>query len=79
MSTPTDQIRDISFARQMCASGMARELRVSAQLRVAEVAKELGVHKSTVWRWEKRMRIPADPAITSAYGRLLRNLNDGVA
>jgi len=49
-----------------------KELRISAGLRMGEVARELGVHRNTVQRWEDGAGIRGVPATAAkAFESLL--------
>jgi transcriptional regulator with XRE-family HTH domain len=51
-------IKDVAWMRRLFASGGARALREAAGLSVREVAAELGVDPTTLWRWERGLRRP---------------------
>jgi DNA-binding transcriptional regulator YiaG len=61
-------------ARQFAASGAGRMIRQTARLSLAQVAAELGVNASTVFRWEVGDQVPnGDRAI--AYHELMKRLS----
>ena len=45
-------------ARRLADSGAAREIRRQAKVPLADVAADLGVAPTTVWRWENGLRHP---------------------
>jgi DNA-binding transcriptional regulator YiaG len=69
MSNPIELVKVRGLAR----SGAARLIREGAGLSLGEVARAVGVAKTTVFRWERGDRRPrGDKAI--AYGQLLTDL-----
>lgn len=49
-----------------------RDLLADGDLSAEEVSKELGVARTTVWRWAKGLSVPRVPtaeALVRAYGR----------
>jgi DNA-binding XRE family transcriptional regulator len=70
MSSISETVRDRALVR----SGRGRGIREGAGLTRSEVAKELGVDESTVWRWEGGHRLPRG-VIATRYARLLRSLD----
>ena len=60
-------------ARQFAASGAGRMIRQAARLSLAQVAAELGVNASTVFRWESGQLPTGERAI--AYHELMRRLS----
>jgi transcriptional regulator with XRE-family HTH domain len=65
----------ITAARSAASSGAARGLRVGAGLSLREVADDLGVSVSTVFRWENGERRPSGE-LAERYGELLAALAD---
>ena len=63
----------LTAARDLCASGRARRIRLAAGLSQAEIAAAVGVSSFAVSRWERGERRPYGPS-GAAYGRLLRDL-----
>ncbi len=61
--------------RELLRSGRARqEIRQNAEVSEnAILAEELGVHETTVYRWENGKREPRG-AMATGYGRLLEKL-----
>lgn len=60
-------------ARAIPPARLARAIRISAGASQAEVARELGVHRTTVARWESGSRHPR-AGTAAAYLALLREL-----
>lgn len=74
--TKTD-LDAIAAVRRLLDSGLAAKLRGDARLGVAELAAAVGVSPVTVWRWERRLRVPRPAAalrLARVYDILL---NDG--
>jgi len=65
-------ILELVWMRDLVKRGLVRDIRMRARLTQAEIAKELGVHFSTVAYWERGQRPVGDAAIR--YARLLRDL-----
>jgi DNA-binding XRE family transcriptional regulator len=59
--------------RDLVRSGEARELRISNGLSLAEVAKDIGVDRTTVYHWEQGVCLPRGPHALR-YARLLEAL-----
>jgi transcriptional regulator with XRE-family HTH domain len=57
----------------MARSGAARRIRERSLLSLTEVASELGVHPSSLSRWETSKSLPR-AAVASRWGALLRSL-----
>jgi DNA-binding transcriptional regulator YiaG len=68
----TDLVK-LSSVRAKAEAGTARSIRVAAGLSLREVADELGVGASTVFRWEKGERRPRGNAALR-YADLLEAL-----
>lgn len=66
-------IEELVWMRRAAATGTARAIRETAGLSLAEVAREVGVTKAAVSRWETGKRVPRGEAAV-AYARLLRAL-----
>ncbi len=66
------QIIELSHMRNLVAGGLVGHLRRSAGLTQAEVAKDVGVHPSTVAYWE-RGHVPSGDAAVR-YARLVFEL-----
>lgn len=60
----------LAQVRRLTRSGVARRRRIAARLSLAEIAAEIGVAPSTVFRWEKNKRTPRGDAAV-AYLRVL--------
>ena len=70
MRTDASQLATV---RALAASGTARSIRLEARLSLSEVADQIGVSTSTVFRWEQGQRKPkGQPALR--YGALLAEL-----
>ena len=64
---------DLAKVRRMIESGLAREVRVRARLNESEAARAVGVHPSTLHRWERGQQVPRGrPALR--YAELLQEL-----
>ena len=59
--------------REMVRSGQARELRIGSGLSLAEVARDIGVHPTTVFHWEQGIAMPRGPHALK-YAHLLDGL-----
>ena len=62
------------WIKQAAGNGEARTIREQSQLSREDVAQVLGVHQSTVYRWENGMRTPRG-SVAIRYGRLLKKLD----
>ena len=66
----------LARARRLTSNGAARSIRQASQLSLPEVAAEVGVAVSTIWRWENGQRQPrGEPA--ERYSDLLDRLMRG--
>ncbi|MCM3554524.1 helix-turn-helix domain-containing protein [Janibacter melonis] len=70
-----DEVRDI---RTLPEPAVARLIRVSAGVSQERLARELGVHRMTVQRWESGTRRPRGRT-RAQYARLLTELHEAVA
>jgi transcriptional regulator with XRE-family HTH domain len=70
MTAALDELR---WVRELATSGEARARREAAHLRVAEVAREIGVWPSTLSRWERGLRLPR-PEPAARWAAFLRGL-----
>ena len=70
MSTDVSRLAAV---RARAASGAARSIRRGAGLSLSEVADQIEVSTSTVFRWERRQRKPRGEAALR-YGSLLDEL-----
>ena len=68
-------VAQLAEVRALAASGAARSIRLGARLSLSEVADQLGVSTSTVFRWERGQRNPRGEAALR-YGALLAELMD---
>jgi len=76
MQSTTRQVLAVAAVRQLLAQdGLARSIRQSNGLSLADVAGALPGHASptTVWRWERGERVPRGE-LAVAYGRILAEL-----
>ncbi len=65
--------KDLIRVRRMAETGLARRIREDAGVSLAELALDVGVHKTNVHRWETGSRRPrGEPAIR--YLRVLEEL-----
>lgn len=70
----TSSIDTITHTRKLIFAGAARDLRRAAGLTQADVGAELGVHSSTVGRWETGSRSPRGDAVFR-YAEFLAELS----
>jgi DNA-binding transcriptional regulator YiaG len=63
----------LARVRRLATNGAARSIRQAARLSLPEVAAEIGVAVSTVWRWENGQRQPRGEA-AERYSDLLDRL-----
>jgi transcriptional regulator with XRE-family HTH domain len=68
------QVIDLSLIRELARSGAARQIRENALLSLADLAKALGVHPSSVSRWETGRSLPR-AGVAGRWGAILRELN----
>lgn len=59
--------------RRLLADGTARRIREQAGLSRAEIARDLGVDESAIYRWEAGRRVPR-AAVAARYADLLAEL-----
>ncbi len=64
--------------RNLVADGRVREIRERAGLSLAEIARDVGVHPTTVFYWETRGSIPRGGAAVR-YARLLRDIESVIS
>lgn len=69
-----DEVRD---SLSLPGPSARRDIRQSAGVPQARLARELGVHPLTVCRWESGIREPRG-ALRAEYARLLRGLDAAV-
>lgn len=53
---------DLVRLRRLVSTGAARVIREAAGLSLAEAAAAIGVHKTSLWRWETQSRSPRGDA-----------------
>jgi DNA-binding transcriptional regulator YiaG len=63
----------LSRARRLASNGAARSLRQAARISLPEIATEVGVAVSTIWRWENGQRQPRGEA-AERYSDILDRL-----
>lgn len=63
----------LTAVRALAASGAARNIRLGAGLSLSELADQIEVSTSTVFRWERGQRKPRGEAALR-YGSLLAEL-----
>ncbi len=68
-----DDLTKLANARAATRAGAARSLRLAAGLSLREVADEVGVAVSTLWRWEAHERRPRGKAAVR-YAEVLEEL-----
>jgi DNA-binding transcriptional regulator YiaG len=71
-------IAEVRAARTLPPPAMAREIRRAASVSRARLAEELGIHPTTVARWESGIRAPRGE-LRTRYGRLLAELRAEVS
>ena len=71
-----EQLLVITNLRDVCRSGAARALRLSAGLSLQDVSKATGTAVSTLWRWETGDRKPLATPAALRYAELLEALAD---
>lgn len=64
---------ELAKIRILCHTGKARRIREEANVSLSEIATEVGVTPTTVWRWETNLRRPAG-AMAHRYAAVLRGL-----
>ena len=69
----TTDVSRLAAVRALAASGAARSIRRGAGLSLSEVADQIEVSTSTVFRWERCQRKPRGEAALR-YGSLLDEL-----
>lgn len=62
----------------MSANGEAKSLRVNGGWSLGELARPVGVARSTIWRWERGASVPHGEAAI-AWARILRQLQRSTA
>ena len=65
---------ELAEVRKWARDGRARAIREQAGLSRAEIARDLGVHETTIQKWEAGERSPRERRLALTYGRLLREL-----
>ena len=65
--------QDLIRVRRMAATGAARAIRETSELSLSEFAAAVGVHKTTIFRWETGARRPRGAA-AERYLRALEEL-----
>jgi len=72
-----DLIREVREARRLPSPALARAIRQGAGVSQQRIARELGVHRITVVRWEQGTTAPRGE-VRSRYARLLADLQQAV-
>jgi DNA-binding transcriptional regulator YiaG len=75
----SDRVIAISLARRLVAAGIARQLRVGADLSLAEVGRAIGCEATTVRRWEIGERRLEAGDLAIRYADLLARLGEIVS
>ena len=68
-------IQELRRVPRLPAPSMRQAIREAAGASQEQVARELGVHRVSVWRWEKAKRTPRGP-LRERYARLLEELQE---
>jgi len=71
---PTSALRLLQ-ARALLASGEARRIRQAVGLSLSDIAADIGVTDSAIYRWERGERIPRGRAAAD-YAALLMQLRE---
>jgi DNA-binding transcriptional regulator YiaG len=71
--SPPDLVH-LGQLRALTSSGEARALRLATGLSLGEVARQVGVRPSVIFKWETGERRPRDSEDALRYYRLLRML-----
>ncbi|WP_448617247.1 helix-turn-helix domain-containing protein [Geodermatophilus sp. URMC 65] len=74
-SPPPTTVERLVGARALPASGEARRIRLAAGISLQQIAAEIGVSVSAIYRWERGDRMPRSHA-AAEYGALLLRLRD---
>lgn len=69
-----DEVRELAWVRRVLLSGEAQAIREGSHLTTGDVARAIEVTPMTVWRYEKRLRVPRGQTALR-YGRFLRSLS----
>lgn len=73
VSATESRARQIATVREYCRNGTARLIRTTADLRLGDIARELGVSVQSVSAWERGTQRPSGERAV-AYLSLLREL-----
>lgn len=73
----TDLLAEVKLRRRLPGPALARQIRLNAGLSQARLARELGVQRVTVARWESGQRRPRGE-IAARYAQLLIALQNEV-
>lgn len=68
------EIQHLAWVRAAAESGVARRIRVANRLSLGDMARETGVHETTVWKWEVAKRRPRGEAALR-YAAVLQQLD----
>lgn len=70
-------VHDVRAALDSPSGEVARAVRKRAGLSISRLAEALGVHSSTVSRWERGLVTPR-PSLRSSYADLIRALSSEI-
>jgi DNA-binding transcriptional regulator YiaG len=73
-----DLVEEVRIAHRLPSPAAARMIRVTAGVSQERLARELGVHRMTVARWETGTRRPRGAA-RAAYAEVLQQLREAAA
>ena len=71
-------VEEVRTGKQMPSHASARNLRLAAGVSATRMAKELGVHRVTLSRWESGLRRPRHEDMRR-WAQLLRELYEALA
>lgn len=74
-----EELEALARVRALCRSGAAKAVRQANDLSLGEIAPEIGVSQSTIFRWENGERRPTGEAALRYLALLDRLLHTKVA
>jgi DNA-binding transcriptional regulator YiaG len=70
----TQDVQTVAWVRRLARTGTARLIREGAGISGSELARELGVSRAAVSRWERGERAPKGD-VAQAWAAILRRLS----